>query len=520
MLLPILLVIFPAAVAARCRFALDYACADLQAPAPRAAFLSAYAGAQSAFTADGIGVHGASGLTYDGHPLDYATGAATGAPHEFSAASKECVHAALLALAVRGDALALAALGGLPRALDAAAKKLASYTAFNATAPGYGCMLPWFLVPSMQPCADWATPPRTPALDNGELAFALLALAQALGAAGHAALADGYMAWFSCMARSAPLLFLQPDGSVAAVAVLANASLPPGAQRYAPDGGARLADPFEGETMTVLLDLFAPLSAAQREAMWAKKRANLVATAYAARSAGANITAQAGWWFSAHENWKAALLPYLSVPTAARVLASTERARTHHAADHGWPALLASATDLGNPPPGYVSAAGVRALALDAGAAFRTDLAPPYGAWMVLLHNQSAGACWLRSVLAAPRAQGPLGATEAVAFNGSAISPLATWDTTMTVVLAAAGGVGGLVAEALGGLRAGAPPPARWARAARGAAAGESALARFLARLEGEYAAKFPQVEGEGAGFALPTAAIPQGALAPWPACA
>jgi hypothetical protein len=503
--------------ASRCRFALDYTCESLQQPAPLAAFLLQYAQGQAAFAAaDGVGVDDASGLTFDGHALDYATGALSpGGPHPFSAASKECIHVALLALAVGGSPLALAALGGAGRALDAAARKLASYTAFNASSPGYGCHLPWFETPSMAPVGDWASPPRVPALDNGELAWAVLALAEALGSAGHASLAAGYSAWFACMAGSARAIFFQPDGSVAAVAVVRNASVPPPGNAYAPDGAARLDDPYEGETMTVLLDLCSSLSAAQREAMWAAKRARLVAATYtSAAASGQAITAQAGWWFSSHENWKSALLPYAAAPTAARVLASTERARTHHALDHGWPALLASTTDVapgpGRAPPGYVSAAGVQALALDRGA-FRTDVAAPYGAWLVLLHNASAGACWLRSVLAAPRAQGPHGATEAVAVNGSLISPLMTWDTSMTTVLASAGGVAGLVSSALARLPAGGEPAA---------GAPQSALDRFLARIESEYAAKFPVVQGEGVGFALPAAAIPQAALSPWEACA
>ena len=505
------------AASSRCRFALDYTCAALQQPAPLNAFLLSYATGQAAFAAaDGVGVDTASGLTYDGHALDYATGALLpGGLHAFSAASKECVHVALLALAVGNSSLALAALGGLQPALTAAARKLASYAAFNASTPGYGCHLPWFQVPSMAPVGDWASPPRVPALDNGELAWAVLALAEALGSAGHAGLAAGYRAWFACMAGSARALFFQEaDGTVAAVAVVGNVSAPPQGNAYAPASAARLADPYEGETMTVLLDLFSTLDAAQREAMWAAKRALLVAATYTAAS-GQPLTAQAGWWFSAHENWKAALLPYASVPTAARVLASTERARTHHAADHGWPALLASATDVAPPgraPGGSVSAAGVQQLAL-ARDAFRTDVAAPYGAWMVLLHNASAGACWLRSVLAAPRAQGPHGATEAVAVNGTMISPLMTWDTSMTTVLASAGGVGGLVGQALRRL------PAGGGGAAAAASAPQSALDRFQARLEAEYASKFPSVQGEDAGFALPAADIPQGALSPWASC-
>ena len=526
----------------RCRFALEYTCDGLlRSPPALSAFLHAYASAQSAFASDGIGLDAASGLTFDGHAVDYLTGAPSGAPHPFSAASKESIHTALLALAIRNNSLAQAALGAYPAALGAypaalaaAAKKLASYTAFNASRPGYGCHLPWFLVPSMAPTADWATPARVPALDNGELAWAVFALADALGAAAAAAggggavagLAAGWGAWFTCMASNAPALFYQGGGRVAAVVAVRDPAQPPSNNSYTPSAPALLSDPYEGETMTVLLHLFGPgLSAQERAALWQVKAAALFPTNLTSPAAGATITAQTGFWFSAHEQWKAALLPYLAPATGtpARVLRNSERARTWHSVDAGWPGLLASATDLvppsspRAPPPGYVSAAGVRQLGT-VGGAYRTDLFAPYGAWVALLVNQSVGACWLRNVLAAARAQGPVGATEAVAGNGSAISPLATWDTTMTVVLSAAGGVGAEVGAALRRLPSGAPPAQGWQAPSAPLPHG-SAHDVFQSTLEGVYAGAFEGgLGGEDAGFGLPQVAVPD-ALSPWPAC-
>jgi hypothetical protein len=523
-LLPLILCV---RATARCRFALNFDCADFLTNASAApAFLLDYARGQSAFASPGVGLDEETGLTFDGHPLDYASGQPAGSPHAFSAASKESVHVALLALSLRGSEVASAAVGGAAASAAVAARKLASYSAFNASRPGYGCHLPWFLTPSMAPAADWASPPRVPALDNGELAWAVFALADALGAASEAdpslaPLAAGWGAWFTCMAASAKPVFYAGGGRVAAVVAIANVSLPPVANTYTNSGGYFLDDPYEGEAFTVLLDLFAPLSPAERAQLWAAKRAKLQSVAYSSAGAGGRVTAQRGWWFSAHENWKAALLPYAEVPAAARVLRSTERARSWWGADSASPGLLASANDVAamgsRVPPGYVSAAGVEALAFQGGA-YRRDVLAPYGAWMLLLHNASAGACWLRNVLAAPRAQGPLGATEAVAANGSLISPLATWDTTMTPVLAGAGGVGGWVGAALRRLPPGAPPAAGWELGgARGP--GPSAFDQFYATLGGEYAASFPEVEGESLGYGLPAASVPAG-LPPWPLCA
>jgi hypothetical protein len=487
-------------VGARCRFALDSTCASLlQDPT---SFLLQYATAQASFHADGVGLDAASGLTFDGHALSWQTGELLpGGLHAFSAASKEAIHTSLLALALRNNSVAIAAMGGYTAALQVARAKQASYAAFNATLPGYGCHLPWFSVPSMAPVADWAHPARVPALDNGELAWGVFALAAALEDAGEGALASLWGDWFSCMARNAAQMFYQGEGRVAAVAAVRDPGQPPSNNTYAPSGGALLEDPYEGELFTVLLDLFSALPPADKGALWEVKRPRLLPAVYASPSANASITAQVGFWFSAHENWKIAMLPYLELPTASAVLQNCERARTWQAVDARRPGLLASTTDLATQarpiPAAYISAAGIEQLGTQP-PPYREDVLPPYGAWLTLLVNKSVGACWLRNVLAAPRAQGPFGASEAVAANGTLFSPLATWDTTMTVVLAAAGGVG----------------------VQNGARLRQQGLfARFSDIVEAQYSAAFPEVVGGSAGFGLPAVAIPPDALQPWSTC-
>lgn len=44
------------------------------------------------FAQPGVAYDSVSGYTYDGHPLDYDTGRLYGAPHLFSAPSKESIH--------------------------------------------------------------------------------------------------------------------------------------------------------------------------------------------------------------------------------------------------------------------------------------------------------------------------------------------------------------------------------------------------------------------------------------------
>lgn len=58
--------------------------------------------------------------------------------------------------------------------------KLQTYLAFNETYPGFGGFLPWFLAneTSIRPTADWVN--RVPALDNGELLWAVYGLVSVL----------------------------------------------------------------------------------------------------------------------------------------------------------------------------------------------------------------------------------------------------------------------------------------------------------------------------------------------------
>ncbi len=50
--------------------------------------------------------------------------------------------------------------------------------------------------------------------------------------------------------------------------------------------------------------------------------------------------------------------------------------------------------------------------------------------------------------------QGPYGSTEAINVNGTEISPLVTWDSKITTVLAMLGGVSNLVEDGLNSIYA------------------------------------------------------------------
>lgn len=59
-------------------------------------------------------------------------------------------------------------------------QKLEAYLKFNETYPGFGGFLPWFLSneTDLQPTSDWVN--RVPALDNGELIWAVYSAVRAL----------------------------------------------------------------------------------------------------------------------------------------------------------------------------------------------------------------------------------------------------------------------------------------------------------------------------------------------------
>ena len=64
----------------------------------------------------------------------------------------------------------------------------------------------------------------------------------------------------------------------------------------------------------------------------------------------------------------------------------------------------------------------------------------PYSSFPLILVNRTMGAVWLHNMLYSPAAQSIYGATEATQIDGKAISPVLTWDSKITTVLAIIGG--------------------------------------------------------------------------------
>ncbi len=167
--------------------------------------------------------------------------------------------------------------------LSILAAKAATLSRFNAEYPGYGGFLPWYKIDvynrsaGIAPTDDWQN--RVPALDNGQMAWALLAVSASLTLAGEAALADVYATLLQRMADNALRVFYDADRGVHRdVTRISNARLPPDQALYTAEGSGCLCDPYEGELFVFFADLYGNWSAlprGARDGVWTNRRAML-----------------------------------------------------------------------------------------------------------------------------------------------------------------------------------------------------------------------------------------------------
>ena len=186
-----------------CRFAPLYSQADILHNST--AFAQDVLYWEGQFHQNNVGYNTVNAMTYDGTLLNPETGLANNSEkHPFSAASKESLQIMVYAHAIVGDTRAARFV--YPQAPEDAAQwavammstKLQTYLEFNKTYPGFGGFLPWFLSneTKIQPTSDWVN--RVPALDNGELIWAVYAAVQALNqsdAVEWRQLAQGWQKW-------------------------------------------------------------------------------------------------------------------------------------------------------------------------------------------------------------------------------------------------------------------------------------------------------------------------------------
>lgn len=257
-------------------------------------------------------------------------------------------------------------------------------------------------------------------------------------------LSQRYRAFFDLTAKYSTTIFYDGDGKVRAEAKIHNIFIDPTPENYE-NGveGYYLDDPYEGEMFVWVMDLYGTWSdPEEREKIWNRKKTKLQAVDYVSPVDGTKITVQRGFWFSAHENWKYLELPYLDVPLHEKLFRNCERARVRYSADNNIPGLYASVSNwtTSGPVAQYFGNVGIEQIAFLP--SITRDLLTPYGSMLLMLTEPGIGLAWHHNMLMMPRMQGPHGTTESMSKDGRWISPVVTWDSKITTMLAMCGGIG------------------------------------------------------------------------------
>lgn len=426
-------------------FARKYSETDFKDPEKTAAFLSDLFFWEGRFF--GIAYNEASGLTYDGYAIDSET-LEPKAVRNWSAASKESLHIAILALAIMGNSRARTLIDWVnpDRAVQSALyileRKISSYEKFDREQPGFGGFLPWFTVSDhgFEPLAGWAD--LVPALDNGQLAWSIYLVYDVLEQTGNTALSARYKKRFDLMAHTCTAIFYDGRGLIRAEARILDTIAVPIAQNYVNNvDNYYLDDPYEGELMAFFITLFSTLGKENTRLLWQRKQKNLLEVKY--ETPGGNLAVVRGHWYSSHEKWNFLVLPYLDVPLAKKVFLDGEWARTRYSTAKRVPGLFASVHDSEGI---YLSACGIQELATER--VTHRRVISPYAAFPTILAG-TEGLAWLNLMLQHPKMQTPYGAAESFDLDTGRAAPLLTWDGKMTTVLAALGGVHAQIAACL-----------------------------------------------------------------------
>lgn len=147
-----------------------------------------------------------------------------------------------------------------------------------------------------------------------------------------------------------------------------------------------------------------------------------------------------GWAFSAHEQWKFLVLPYLDYEMSRDLFLNGEKVRADFSNQNAYRGFFASVHDSAL---NYVSLLGVQAVASEPGVG--NSVIAPYATFPMLLADrvtgENTGLDWLRNVLAHEKMVGEYGVTESYDSETFAIAPLLTWDGKVLTDLALIGGV-------------------------------------------------------------------------------
>jgi hypothetical protein len=484
----------------------------------------------------------------------------------FTAASKESLHLALIALALNGNSIAANFLSPNDMnqapfiALQQLATKVNTYDAFTLKYPGFGGFLPWVYVSDngIEPTVDFNS--SVPSLDNGQLFWSAYAvsyvLSQNFSDIPHQPMeqADGVDAFYTDprttlaqrwanvvqrMVDNAVVIFYEPflnttTGQFRTVSHILNRTQPidparppeESARNYASGGGCDpycwLDDPYEGELFTNMAYLLSDWSwtGASPDSVWIWKRGKLSAVNYTVPAASAptgvdtQITVERGWWFSGHEKWKVWTFPYSQSAWYSRVFVNGEKARTWNSVVQGLPSGFASVTGTAwtdQQDTGYHSDCGIESIAYNT--VSNTDILTPYSFAALFLASPQHAYVWYWNYLGTSRGQTCFGSLEGFNRTGANFSPLVTWDTKITTLVAMAGGIGHLVGESLMQI------PTDRARHPESPESGESLLDLFVSVMDREMSRVFTGLVGEEMTFQLPQVQIPDAGWQEFPSC-
>ncbi|KFH44308.1 hypothetical protein ACRE_049480 [Hapsidospora chrysogenum ATCC 11550] len=389
--------------------------------------------------------------------------------------------------------------------LDIMEKKLQTYLRFNETYPGFGGSLPWFdaSADDISPQPDWVN--RVPALDNGELWWAVYAYIHALRKtkdAEYRRQADEWQEWLDSIIPNMIDIFYRGDGVVCAVTEIGDQTLPVNHpdQTYKCEGDGRINDPYEGELVPYFLHLLGDLPEKEKQALWEVKRPQLVRDEYKMGGVGP-ITVERGYWFSSHEPWKVLELPFYDVDIIRRLYKNAERVRTCNSVVTKVPGLFASVNNITDVETDeimpYISPAGIPSIANQTEQYH--EVITPYAAWPVIMFDKAIGLAWWHNMVSAKKMQNPYGSTESTRVDGEGVSALLTWDSKVLTVVSILGGIKDLVRDRM---------------------KSDGIYDEFVRIAENEYSLVFDKkLKGEKTKMCLPKAKVPDAGLDDFTSC-
>jgi len=371
----------------------------------------------------------------------------------YSAPSKENLHISMLAVVLDGEhPLAWNFLGDTKEEGEAEALRrleliMGEYEKYLAGAPGCGGFFPWFGID-----LDGMILPETkqtmPALDNGQMAWALVAAQTVLEEKGHTELAARFKAYIEVL-KDAPTFFLDKEkGRVYSSSKVKGPLDEVGVGVIKMKG--MLRDPFEGELMIMWMDLMAndvPAEPTLRK-MWQKVKKSVQRKDYTSDALpNGPITVEGGWRYSAHEQWKYLVLPYFENEVVRAVFKNNERARTWNSVVKGIPGLMAACY---NAEGVYYDSLGIESISYGYTEPADSELmVSPYGAFPLILADRGLGLAWHRAMLGRPNMQSQYGSVEASEAKPDGHPPrvakIMTWDTKVSSSLAMVGGTGQII---------------------------------------------------------------------------